>query len=213
VVVHAGKGHGEFMIIDPSSFKSTYISINRDDIERIKSDFLLMGAEVPVVVARVINRTLSAINTEAAVQVRRQYNLTTTRVKKNFKIRKATQASQSGGWSSIGRPVGLRQFGALARVKGYSVKVMVDGPRTLIPGTFIRIPASARVQMTGEQMYWRAKQGDVIVGRYPINRLDGPRIEDALSKEEAQKALHDKADTTIQSRLEAEANYILSKAK
>lgn len=45
-----------------------------------------------------------------------------------------------------------------------------------------------------------------------ILRLEGPRIEDALSKPKVQKALQDKANETLQKRLDAGANYILSKA-
>jgi hypothetical protein len=53
----------------------------------------------------------------------------------------------------------------------------------------------------------------VRVGRYDIHKLDGPRIEDALAKNDVQTALQAKADSTIQARIDAEANYILSKAK
>jgi hypothetical protein len=90
---------------------------------------------------------------------------------------------------------------------------LTDGGRKVIDGTFIRIPRSSRVRRTGEQIFWRATQDGVTVGRYPIHRLEGPRIEDALNKPEVLPALQKKADDTLQKRLEAEANYILNKAR
>jgi hypothetical protein len=196
---------------------SVSIQINKDDLNRLNSDFKLMLDEVPVAQSRVINRALSAVNTEGSIQVRKYYNLKASRVKKNFSVRKATKNNLSGYWRSEGRPVGLLQFGARKNKKGVSVKVMTDGSRTTVFGAFIQIPKitqTGKAIKTGPQVFWRdLVSSDKRVGRYDINRLEGPRIEDALAKPEVQKALQKKVDDTIKKRLEVEADYILSKAK
>lgn len=184
------------------------VTINRDDIARIKRDFLLMDNEVPLAQSRVINRTLTAINAEGVVQVRKQYNLKATRIRKNFSVRRATKNNLSGRWQSRGEPIGLINFGAQKRNKGVSVRVSTGSKREIVPHSFIQVGKN-----NVKHVFWREKKGGVMVGRYDINRLTGPRIEDALASTGAQKALQTKADQTIQVRLAAEANYILSKAK
>jgi len=184
------------------------IQLNQDDLNRIKRDFLLMDSEVPLAQSRAINRTLTAVNAEGVVQVRKQYNLTATRVRKNFSIRKATKSRLSGAWTSRGEPVGLIQFGAKPNKRGVSVKVEVTDPRKTVEHAFIRVGRNSV-----QHVFWREKRGGVMVGRYDIHRLAGPRIEDALAKPEAQKALQKTTDETLAKRLDAEANYILQKAK
>jgi len=186
---------------------SVSIQINREDIARIKRDFMLMSDEVPLAQSRVINRTLTAVNTEASVQVRKTYNLKAKRIKKNFSIRRANKNNLNARWQSKGQPVGLMQFGARQNRRGVSVKVETADARKTIDHAFIQLGKN-RVK----HVFWREKIGSVMVARYDINRLAGPRIEDALAKPKVQKALQKKADETMQKRLDAEANYILSKA-
>jgi len=195
---------------------SAFVEIDQQQIAALGRDFRLMADEVPVAVSRAINRTLTAINTEASVQVRKHYALKATRVKKNFKVYKSTKNNLSGRWFSKGRPVGLLQFGSQQRPQGVSVKVLTSGSRKIVYGSFIQIPRRTRTGKairSGPQVFWRAKVGGVRVDRYDIHRLEGPRIEDALAKNEVQIALKKKNDETLQARLEAEANYILLKAK
>lgn len=189
------------------------ITIDPADIARLKSDFYLMDNEVPVAVSRAINRAVDKVNTEGSIQGRKHYKLTAKRIKKNFKVRKSTRNNLSAAWFSKGRPVGLMQFGARQNQRGVSVKVMASGSRRTVIGAFIQIPRDPRVISTGPQVFWREMEGGKRVARYDIHRLEGPRIEDALSKPEVQKALQNKADTVLIDRLEHEANYILSKAR
>jgi hypothetical protein len=185
-----------------------YIEISKDDLSRLTTDFALMNSEVPAASARVINRTITAINTEASSQVQKYYNLTATRVKKNFSVTKATKNNLSARWASIGEPVSLINFGAKQKTKGVSVKVLKSSSRTIVYGTFIQVGNN-----NNKHVFWREMVNGVRVARYDIHKLDGPRIEDALAKAEVQTALQAKADSTIQTRIDAEANYILSKAK
>ncbi len=186
---------------------AAFIQISSEDIARIKRDFKLMNDEVPVGLSRAINRTLTAVNAEGSAQVRKIYNLKATRIKKDFTIRKSTRTKLTGSWRAIGEPVGLIQFGARQNRKGVSVKVETADARTTIDHTFIQIG-----QNGSKHVFWREKRGGKMVPRYDILRLEGPRIEDALSKPKVQKALQKKADGTLQKRLDAEANYILSRA-
>ncbi|MCK5913779.1 MAG: phage tail protein, partial [Desulfuromusa sp.] len=126
---------------------------------------------------------------------------------KNFFYRKATKNNLHANWKSKGEPVGLVQFGARQNRKGVSVKVETADARTTIDHAFIQLGQNGR-----EHVFWREKRGGKMVPRYDILRLEGPRIEDALSKPKVQKALQKKADEMLQKRLDAEANYILSRA-
>ena len=184
------------------------IRINREDIARIKRDFKLMNDEVPISLSRAINRTLAAVNTEGSIQVRKIYALKAKRIKKNFSIRKSTKNNLTASWKSKGDPIGLIQFGARQNRRGVSVQVEKVNARKTIDHTFIQ----AGKDKETKHVFWREKKDGVRVARYPIIRLTGPRIEDALSKPKVQKALQKKADETLQKRLDAEANYILSKA-
>ncbi len=184
------------------------IEINPADLDRLKSDFFLMDGEVPLALSRAINRALTAVNTEGSIQVRKVYNLKAARVKQNFSVKKTTRANLTGHWQSKGKPIGLIQFGATGNSQRAAVIVIKGDARKKVTGGFIQIGKN-----NVQHIFRRAKVGGVIVGRYPLQRLTGPRIEDALSKPEVQKALQSKADTTLQARLEVEANYILSKAR
>ena len=184
------------------------IEINPADLARLKSDFYLMDGEVPVALSRAINRALTAVNTEGSIQVRKVYNLKAARVKQNFRVKKTTRANLTGHWQSTGEPVGLIRYGATGNSQRAAVIVLKDTARKTVTGGFIQVGNNNQ-----QHIFRRAKVRGVIVGRYPLQRLTGPRVEDALSKPEVQKALQNKADTTLQARLEHEANYILSKAR
>jgi hypothetical protein len=185
------------------------IRIDRDAIARIKRDFLLMGSEVPVALSRAINRTVTTVQTEASKQVRKEYNLKAARVKKNFSLGKSTKNNLSAHWRSKGEPVGLLNFGARQNKKGTSVKVLKSSSRKTVRHAFIQVGRNKQKHVFRRELDSSGK----MVPRYDIHRLTGPRVEDALSKDHVQKALQDKADTYLQTRLDAEANYILSKAR
>jgi len=184
------------------------IEINPADIARLKNDFYLMDAEVPVALSRAINHTLGKVNTEAAQQVYNVYSLTKTRIKQNFKVKKTTRANLTGHWRSSGDPVGLIRFNSTGNQRRATVIVMRGTARKTVTGGFIQLGNNNM-----QHIFRRAKVGGAVVGRYPLQRLTGPRIEDALSKPEAQQALQNTVDTSLMDRLEHEANYILSKAK
>ena len=184
------------------------IRIDLAAIARIKRDFLLMDSEVPVALSRAINRTVTAVQTEASKQARATYNLKAARVKQNFSTVKATKNSLSAHWRSKGAPVGLMQFGARQNKTGVSVKVLKSASRKTVKHAFIQVGRNKQQHVFRRELDSSGK----MVPRYDIHRLTGPRIEDALSKENVQKALQKKADDTLKTRLDAEANYILSKA-
>lgn len=184
------------------------ISIDPADLARLASDLYLMDSEVPVALSRAMNRALDGVKTEAADQVYKVYSLTKTRIKQNFSVKKTTRANLTGHWRSTGEPVGLIRFNSTGNSQRATVIVLKGTARKTVKGGFIQIGKSAT-----KHIFRRAKVNGVIVGRYPLQRLTGPRVEDALSKPEVQKILQTKADTVLMARLEHEASYILSKAR
>ena len=191
---------------------SVTIKINKDDINWIHRSFKVFNDELPGIQSRAINRALQTANRVAKEEVMAVYGLTATRVKKDFKTKKTTRNDLRGWWRAQGRPVGLRQFSARQNQKGVSVIVLKKTGRLTVYGAFIRLPRSPKVRRTGEQVYWRAMKGGVRVWRDPIHRLEGPRVEDALTKPGVQKRIKIAVNHTINKRLMHEADRLMQKA-
>ncbi|NLC71168.1 MAG: hypothetical protein GX751_07415 [Desulfuromonadaceae bacterium] len=186
------------------------IEINQQQLDHLKASLWKIRDGATVVLRRAINDTLTGVKTDADREVRAVYNLKSARVKKDFKLRRATDSNLSGAFVASGEPVGLFQFGAKQNKKGVSVKVLKSEPRKTVRHAFIRIPATRAY--TGRQVFWRAKEEGKMVGRDPLHRLEGPRIEDALAKPEVQKALEQKASERLNKYLDHETSYLLGQA-
>jgi hypothetical protein len=120
--------------------------------------------------------------------------LKSSRIKKDFSIKKANYGDISGSLKATGEPVGLINFGANQTQKGVSVKVLKSSSRSLIKHAYIAARGSK------EHVYWRKNRmpgtGKWPVGKKasarwsavapiykrPVERLTGPRIEDIFAK-------------------------------
>jgi len=108
------------------------VEIDQQDLEKLK--FTLFGVKnaVPHVIKRSVNETIKSTISFAAKEIASHYNLTQTRIKKDFtpNTQKATFAKPSGAVIAKGKPVSLTTFQRTRQVaKGVSVQIKKDRAR------------------------------------------------------------------------------------
>jgi hypothetical protein len=197
------------------------MSITLSTSDMIKLNLLLSeiknGAKTATY--RAINKTLSGVQTDAVQEVYDELNLTKTRIRKDFTVKKAFLSNPSGHVKASGKPVGLSSFsGTRQTQKGVSVKV--KRVRKVLKHAFV---AEAKNALN---VWWRAYSGARSKKmpalqyarlprfmRFPIIRLTGPRIEDILAHENVMKVVMKKAGDRYLKNIDHEASYLLSKHK
>ncbi|MBF0395771.1 MAG: phage tail protein [Desulfobacterales bacterium] len=195
------------------------VSINQSDLNAVR--LLLNGLQnsVPKVLCRAINKTLSGVQTDAVSEIADELNLTKTRIRKDFKISRASLSNTSGKVVSKGKPVGLASFIGTRQTKtGVSVKVKKQGKRSVLKHAFI---AKAK---TAENVWWRKYSGTrkqfrpnfkyaKLPKKYklPIQRLTGPRIQDIFAKDKVIKKVETKAKVRLDKNFAHEIDYELQR--
>lgn len=194
------------------------IKIDTSDFANVKKALYESPAAANRVISRSINKTLTSVNSKAAKLVADSYNLTQKRIKQDFSTIKSTVSNIRGVWSSTGEPIGLTSFKGTRPVKkGVSIKVMKNKPRTILKHAFIaRIGGKDNV-FWREDVYGRPQRPNFPYGvlpkhyRLPIEIRKGPRIEDELSKDKTIGELQNHADERLQTIIDQETNFELSK--
>ena len=205
------------------------VEFSEQDISDVKSMLSGIKDGAATAIMRAINQGLSTGKTQGAKEVGQIYTLKSSRIKKDFDMRKATKAELSGSVWATGEPVGLLNFSANKVNAGYSVKVLKSGGRSVLKHAFKAKTRKARKDGTTyetEHLWWRSYDGPrsgsgtTFVGyfgglpsghkfRDPIERLEGPRIEDALSRPEVLAKVQDAASEKMQSKLATETYNLL----
>lgn len=200
------------------------VEFNKADIvavEHMLSE-IKNGAKKALVTS--INATLVTTNTQAAKAVGAYLALTAKRIKKNFRLQKANFSSVKGSFTSTGGPIGLYQYAARQLKTGVSFKVKRVGSRSTLRHAYI---AKGRSAASGENpgnlhVFWREYDGVRSISkkkinyaalpkkyRLPVERLTGPRIEDALSKPTILGPLQTAASDLLQTNLSKKVDDIL----
>ena len=183
-------------------------NISQTDLLRLKALLSDIKNGAKKVTATSINKTLAGVQTDAVQEVYDDLNITKTRIRQDFKITRASYENPRGGVRATGKPVGLMSFsGTVQRAKGTSVKIKRAAQRTIIKHAFIATAKNAR------NVWWRAlKAGGEKgsrVARLPIERLEGPRIEDILAKPEVNARVMAKAGERFVKNFDYETQRIL----
>jgi len=166
---------------------------------------------------RAINRTLAGARTDATTEVYKELNLTKTRIRKDFKIFRASRAWPHGQLQSKGKPVGVASFsGTRQTKKGVSVKIKRRGSRELLKHAFIATVKKARGAFWRDYGLKRAKyKPGKPYGRMPeryrlpIHRLSGPRIQDILGDNRVMARVMQKAGARYEKNYAHEIDYLL----
>lgn len=171
-------------------------SVSSADIARVASLLRGIAGGADTAMYRSINKALSTVNTQAAKGVGAYLPLKAARIKKDFTVTKARKATLAGKFVASGIPVGLINFAARMVRKGVSVKVLRKGSRKTVKHAYI-----AKGKNATEHVWWREYSGPrsgtgtkhagyfggLPSGHYmkgPVERLTGPRIEDALARDD-----------------------------
>lgn len=211
-----------------SKWWSMKVELSKADltqVEHLLAD-VKNGSKKALTVA--LNKTLVTVNAQAAKTVGTDLALTAKRIKKDFRMKKASYSNIAGSFSSKGVPIGLASFGAKQTKKGVSFKVKRKGKRTLIKHAFLAKGKSNFY--TKQHVWWRGKIYKKPVNpkmkygalprkyRFPessdkknrgIQRLTGPRIEDILSKSEILGPLEKLGAEKFQANLGTQIDSIL----
>jgi len=175
------------------------------------------------VMKNAINRTLSTVQTQAVARIANELNLSSTRIKQNFRILNATLARIGGGVYSTGSPIGLYSFGAVANMSGVKVRVKKASSADIIKHTFI---ATTKHKKAGEvkNVYWRmwnqyrtrwdinkryGKLPDQY--RFKLERRTGPRIEDIYAGDLVFEPVTIQAQTLFVQRVDEEVTELFRK--
>jgi hypothetical protein len=174
----------------------TAVQINQADVTAVRNMLGDLADKYKSVMTTSINKTLTTARTQATARIANEINLKSSRIKKDFSIKKANYGDISGSLKATGEPVGLINFGANQTQRGVSVKVLKSSSRALIKHAYIAARGSK------EHVYWRKNRmhgtGKWPVGKKavanwsaiaprfkrPVERLTGPRIEDIFAKSE-----------------------------
>jgi hypothetical protein len=160
-----------------------------------------------------INRTLSTVQTQAVARIGNELNLTAARIKQDFWILNATLARTGGGVYSKGAPIGLVSYGArwtgnikTGATSNVSVKVKRAGGYKTIKHAFAATTIHSKAGAV-VNIFWRSYKGGRAWNprmaynklprsyRYPIERLDGPRIQDIYASDKVFEPVRIQAQT------------------
>ena len=208
------------------------VEIDQQDLEKLK--FTLFGVKnaVPHVIKRSVNETIKSTISFSAKEIASHYNLTQTRINKDFtpNTQKATFAKPSGAVIAKGKPVSLTTFQRTRQVaKGVSVQIKKDRARWVWRHAFIRVVKNARQAWyrplprnvsRSDRLYKVWKRSDkygVLPTKYrygkgpKLYRLTGPRIEDEYGKARTYNKVLVHSQNRFNTILGQETSFELSK--
>lgn len=187
------------------------------------------GAEIAL--SRSINNGVSTGRTQAVKSIGEYLNLAATRIRQDFGATfNSTRRNLAAGIIATGQPVGLLNFGARQRADGWSVKVLRAGSRTVLKHAFKAKTTKTRADGSTydtEHLWWRINFGGVRTGtgtkfsRYfatlprqhfkkaPLQRLEGPRIEDIFAQPGIYDPIMHMANERVISSMDTEIQTIL----
>ena len=203
------------------------IQIDESQLRDVQTMMTGIKNGYPKVLTRAVNKTLTGVRTDAVGEIYKDLNLTKTRIRKDFKIKKMTWSYLTARIISKGAPVGLAAFtGTRQTKKGVSVKVKRSGKRSILKHAFIADAEKTATfgSITRTHVFWRKYSGPRSkprVGfsygalprkyRLPVERLIGPRIQDIFDEPKVMKPVMKMADDRLAVNLQRELNFELSK--
>jgi hypothetical protein len=162
---------------------------------------------------------MQGVRTDGTGILAERFALSATEIRSSFGISKASFANPSGVVSTHGTWLRLIKFGARQVLKGVSVKVWTEKPRSTIEHAFI---GKIRKDQKEEQVYMRKWRGARTGAkprvawakmpfeyRFPVKALYGPRIQDYLDDPIIQKTLLKMTEGRMSKNMAHEIEYLL----
>lgn len=180
------------------------VDINSAEMADIKGLLKNIESQSPKMLRMVINKGVTGGRTEAVSAIYEDLNLTKTRIRKDFTMKKMFVKDSSAWLKSKGKPIGLGEFSPTQKKDGVTVKIKRKGKRKLVKHAFMPSLRTGTAQVTGRQSrvfmrYYRYEDEGPYVGmrkgfskrhyaslpskyRYKdkikLRTLTGPRIQD-----------------------------------
>lgn len=156
--------------------------INIQGVAAARRRLSQLGSRMPLVLRRVLNKTMRNEKVYVARKIREEVNLKASFVKKHIKINRARLHTPLASVVIRGKKkIGIEHFGARQTQKGVSVKIRKNKPRDLIQRAFYLKndafpPQGGR--MRGSAFYKRKDRA----GRLPVKRLYGPLLPNVVGE-------------------------------
>lgn len=199
------------------------VEISATDIKSIRQRLGQFEDKTPNVLSRAINRTVATIKTEMKRDAAKRYSIAQKDVAATLEDRKANSKKLYGYVKSTGTVIPLSKFRvtpqrtvsydsgepnpshySAAVLKGGALKALVHNPKAFIAvmpnghgGVYERTGKKSRVN----------PQKEVIAQRF------GPSVPHMIKNKNVIDEIKNKAESTLQKRIDAEINYILSRGQ
>ena len=184
------------------------IEIREEQFERAKLVLSNVPKGIERAMASAINRAAQSGRTEAVKKVRERYIVKASTVREPLKIERASSSSPIATLRAVGSVIPLSKFKIRPSkpTPGKSTPVtatVIKGKGGIIPKAFVaRMPA-------GHVGVYRRKGRP----RLPIMELYGPSAPQMIGNEEVMRALEEKAQQTLDERMEHEISRLLEGIK
>ena len=184
------------------------IEVREEQFERAKLVLSNVPKGIERAMASAINRAAQSGRTEAVKKVRERYIVKASTVREPLKIERASSSSPIAILRAVGRVIPLSKFKIRpskptpGRSKPVTATV-IKGKGGTIPKAFVaRMP-------TGHVGVYRRKGRP----RLPIMELYGPSVPQMIGNEEVMRALEEKAQQTLDERMEHDITRLLEGIK
>ena len=199
------------------------VEISATDIKSIRQRLGQFEDKTPNVLSRAINRTVATIKTEMKRDAAKRYSIAQKDVAATLEDRKANSKKLYGYVKSTGTVIPLSKFRvtpqrtvsydsgepnpshySAAVLKGGALKALVHNPKAFIAvmpndhgGVYERTGVKSR----------HNPQKELIAQRF------GPSVPHMIKNKNVIDEIKNKAESTLQKRIDAEINYILSRGQ
>ena len=188
------------------------VEIDAKQLQKVAVELSEIPKVAPKAMAAALNRTISTVKTDMKREAVAAYEIKGADVTKTLRMRKASPSYLRAEVSSIGQPVALIHFKVKPKNpptrrtnKQLQVKIKKsDGYKT------IKRKPSAFVQNINGRNNVFAREGK---NRLPISRLYSLSIPQMISNDGVLQKITDKANETLEKRVQHEIEYRLNKIK
>jgi hypothetical protein len=176
-------------------------------------------------IARALNKTAHAVESDAAKKITEKLNVTQGTVKKDFKLCRATYTKLTAAVRSKGKPVALGKTLRVRQIqRGVSVMVKRDKPRKVIRHAFIGKIGSHKGVF--QRTYTQKSDYKPVYPirdkkfyghlprkyRLPAKELFGPRVPDIFSNQDVMGPILQSAGERLEKNMGHEAEFVLQEA-
>lgn len=197
------------------------IEISQQDIKSIRQRLGQFEDKAPNVLSRAINRTVTSIKTEIKREASKRYAVTQQTIGETLNARRASPKDLKGYVKSTGAVIPLGKFRVTPQKtvsyedgepnpSHYSAAVLKRGALKALkhsPKAFVAVMPNGHggvYERTGKKSRVNP-QKEVIAQRF------GPSVPHMIKNKVVIDSIQNKAESTLQKRIDAEINYILSR--